>query len=250
MGFNGTNFSNHVIIIGWDKFSKNVAIQLINAHKKVAVVTDKKEDIDFIYEDFEKESIFALYSDLKNIPSFEKVNIEKSNVVFVNLGDDTENLVALLNLKKAHPKTEFLVSLNNSDLRDTFYTAGVTYVLSKNEIAAQLTASYIFEPDVASFESDILSTAENEDDFDIQQYRITKNNPYLNKSYGEVFNDLKSKFNVLTVGISKCIDGKRNLIKLPKDSEKVELDNFLLFILNGAQEKKIEKIFNVSEGLF
>jgi len=35
MGFNGTQFSNHIIIVGWEKFTKLIVEVLIDEGKKI-----------------------------------------------------------------------------------------------------------------------------------------------------------------------------------------------------------------------
>ncbi|HPJ27030.1 MAG TPA: potassium channel family protein, partial [Synergistaceae bacterium] len=137
MGFQGTGFTQHVVIIGWDAFARSIVIQLLRAEKKVAVVTSRKDDIDLIYQEFGTRNVFVLFGDSANVESLEKVGIRDSLGVFLNNGGDTEKLILLLNLKRAYPECDCIVTLDNGDLRETFVTAGVTFVLSKGEIAAK-----------------------------------------------------------------------------------------------------------------
>ena len=249
MGYNGTDFENHVVIIGWDDSAYAVTQQLINADHRVAIITDKKDDIDLIHEQYSKDEVFVLFADLKNVSLFEKAGVENAGMVFVNLPTDTDKLIAILNVKKAYPGRRFVVTLDNADLKDTFQTAGVTYVLSKNEIASKLIASYMFEPDVAEFETDLLSSAKESYEYDIQQYRITDANPYLDRTYGEAFADLKARHNVLLIGICKARGEERELIKLPPDEVKIELGDHLLMIVNGVTERVIAGMFKIQEGV-
>lgn len=64
MGFDGTEFTNHVVIVGWNEFSEDVVTQLVRAGKKVCIVTDNKDHIDFIYENFKRGQVFVVYSDM------------------------------------------------------------------------------------------------------------------------------------------------------------------------------------------
>jgi len=148
MGYQGTKFKDHVIIIGWDDFARSIAAQLINAKQNIGIVTNKKDDIDLIYEEFDNTRVFVLFADLKNFLMLEKLNIQEASMIFINLKDDTDKLIATLNVKKNYPEINCMVTLDSGELKETFYSAGVTYVLSKNEIASKLIASYIFEPDI------------------------------------------------------------------------------------------------------
>ncbi|NVO01811.1 MAG: NAD-binding protein [Bacteroidetes bacterium] len=249
LGFYGTDFENHVVIIGWDKFGQQVTDQIINANHKVAIITNNKDDIDLIYDLYNHHKVFALFSDYNNLDSMKKLNIEKSASVFVNFPDDTETLVYLINVKQKFADLRLVVSLNNSNLKETFASAGVTYAISKNEIASKLVASYIFEPDVASFTEDIMSTAIDKTDFDIQEYMVLEKNPFFGKKYNDAFVDLKLSYNCILIGISKFVkDNEYKLVKNPSEDILVEDKDFLLIISNGVAKKEVEKAFGVKEG--
>ena len=249
MGLKGTKFKNHIVILGWDAFAKSITEQLLNAEREIAIITDKRDDIDLIPQEFPYKSVFVLYSELNNYNCIRKANLDHAFMVLVNLQNDTEKLIAILNLKKEFTDLNFTVILENIDLRDTFQSAGVTYVLSKNEIASKLIASYIFDPDVAEFTTDLMSSNKSSDQYDLQQYLVLENNPYVNQKYGEVFFDFKNRFNCFLLGISKFQDNKRKLLKLPPDDTLIEPGDYLIVILNELQAIKVEKFFGVKEGL-
>ncbi|MEQ9289259.1 MAG: NAD-binding protein [Cyclobacteriaceae bacterium] len=251
LGYNGTTLMNHVVIIGWNEFSQMVADQLIGAGKDVAIVTDKRDHIDHIREKYHRNGVFTLYSDFQNYDILHKTNIEDSSVVFVNLPDDTEKLVYILNLKKIYENLEYVVTIENANLKNTFIGAGVTNAISPNEISSKILASYMFEPDVATYTEDIMSFAKHENDYDIKQFLVTHDNPYLNKTYQEAFFDLKRRYNTILIGISKKDkSGKRKLIKNPLGEVNVNLGDYLIVILNGTSFDLVLKIFNVEEGYF
>lgn len=248
MGLDGTNFNNHVVIIGWTDFGKAVSDQLVAANRKVAIVTNVKDNIDLIREYYGEKQAFVLFSDYNNIDLLDKLNINEASVVFVNLLDDTEKLVYILNLKKQYPETKFVVTLDNADLKSTFHTAGVTYAVSKHEISSKLLASYIFEPDVAMFSEEIISYARTDEHFDIKQFKVLDNNPYKDQYYGKIFYDLKKECNCILIGIVKDQNGERTLMKNPEDSVKVEANDYLIMIMNRKAMKKLSRLFNTEEG--
>ncbi|MCP4521989.1 MAG: TrkA family potassium uptake protein [Cytophagales bacterium] len=250
MGFGGTKFTNHTVIIGWDHYSKAVAEQLLEVGGKIAIVTTNRENIDLIYENFHhSKSVFVLFSEYDNYDLLRKANIEKSNIVFINNEDDTKKLVLLLNIKKEFPMLKFIVTLDNSDLKDTFKSAGVTYPLSKHDLSSKLLASYIFEPDVAEFGEELLSVARTDNDYDIKEYLVIDGNPYLNQWYDDAFFDLKKKYNTILIGVSKIYKETRTLIKNPEEPVKIEKGDYLLLICNGKYESKITDIFGIEEGI-
>lgn len=249
MGYNGTKFENHVVIIGLNAFAKHIIKTLLDAHQKVAVVTDNKAEVDLLYERYGNERFFILYSDIDDYESFKKVNIEKSKFVHPALNSDTEELVMILNLKDYYPELKFIVVLEETNLKKTFHSAGVTYVLSKSEFASKLMASFIFEPAVADLTTDLITpnlSIGNEEEFDIQQFLVTEHNPLIDKNWGELCNLIRYKCRSIPIGIKKT-DGR--LIKVPPDEIIVEPGDYIIFI-NNAQASKIisEDIFRIEQG--
>ena len=248
MGFQGTSFENHIIIIGWNEFSRMVAEEIYHTNKNLAIITNKKDDIDLIYEQFDKKKVFVLFSEYQNFESLPKVNAEKAAVVFINLEDDSEALMYVIDFKKRFPGPDIVVSLQKSKLKSTFNAAGVTYAVARSEIASKLVASYIFEPDVAEFNIDILSSSRKDEDYDTQEFRVTEKNPYLNKDYMEAFTDLKLQHDAVLLGLSKIKDGTRSVLKNPGKGVRIELGDFILLMGNGSCKRNLEKIFGVQEG--
>lgn len=248
LGYNGIKWKHHAVIIGWNKFAQAVTKQLIGAGKKVVIVTNQKDAIDFIHENYHSSKVFGIHSELKTPEILEKINIAHSTAVFVNLDSDTEKLVFMLNTKKEFSHLNYIVTLDNADLKPTLLAAGATYVISKIEIAANLLASYIFEPDVAIFNEEIIAVAEEDDKYDMKQYRVTKDNPYIGMFYDKVFFDIKKECNAILVGIVQCEGDNKNLIKNPETPITVTKDDYLLMLINGKTEKLVDKMFGVKEG--
>jgi len=248
LGYNGTRFENHAIIVGWDGFARGVLDQLVSAGKKVALITDDRNTSENVYESYDKKYVYCLYTDLNNIEVLRKANIEKSSIVFVNLKNDTDKLVYINNLKGKFKNLQFLITLENANLKQTFKNVGVTHIISKEEIYSKLLASYIFEPDVALYSEDIMSYAKANDDHDIKQFKVLSDNPYSGKSYEDAFYDLKKSFNCILIGISKEKNGRRTLLKNPVDEVKIEVGDYLIMIMNRKALDKVGKVFKIDEG--
>jgi voltage-gated potassium channel len=249
MGLNGTRFERHVVILGWDDFARAVTRQLVNADVRVAIVTDKKDDVDWVREQFPKEQVFVLFADLSDISLLEKAGIERAGMVFPNLVSDTDKLIAVLNIRKEYPDAQFVVTLDSADLKDTFRAAGVAFILAQGEIAAKIVASYIFEPDVAEYEVDLMSSATAEAEYDIQQFRVGEGSPFLGREYGFAFSELKSRHNVVLIGLARHKDGERELMKLPDDDVAIERGDHLVVIVSGKTEKVVAELFGTVEGV-
>lgn len=250
LGYSGTGFTNHAVIIGWNEFGRHVVDQLVGVGREVAVITNSKNDVELIQEKYSQKSVFVLFSDYNNNDLIKKSNIESATIVFVNMADDTDKLVYVLSLKKVFPNSEFVVTLENGDLKDTFMAAGVANTISTQEISSKLLASYMFEPDVASYSESILSYAKSDTDYDIKQLLVTPDNPYNGKAYQEVFFDLKKRYNSVLIGITKRDKyGNKKLVKNPLGDLKVNAGDYLIIILNGKAFKLLKRVFGVEEGM-
>lgn len=249
LGLNGTDFKNHVVIIGWNEFGQSVISHLIAAGKRIAIITKERSTIDIIREYYNTEQVFTLYSDYNNYEMLEKANIRDASIVFINLNDDTEKLVYVINLKKHFANLNYVVTLDNGNLKSTFQNAGVTYAISKNEISAKLLASYIYEPDVALFSEEIIAYAHDEDDYDIKQIQIKSDNPFVGSFYEKAFFDLKKTCNTILIGIVKVSEGQRKFLKNPESSVKIEPNDYLVILMDGRGSEKLKKYFQITEGL-
>jgi len=252
LGYKGTTFENHIVCIGWNDFSHMVVDEVIHASRKVAIVTRKKDNIDLIHNLYDKKNVFVLYADYDNLDSISKTNPDKASEVFLGLENDTDALLYVINFKKKYPKPNVVVAIKNHKLRETFVTAGVKYIVARNEIASKLVASYVFEPDVADLNIDLLGAAVHDDDFDNQQYLVTKENPFLNKNYDDVFVKMKLKYNIVLLGISKHDNNGGNLkLHVNARSETViELNDYLIIMVAGKSKKRVERLFGVKEGKY
>ena len=250
LGYKGTNFDNHIVCIGWNDFSHMVVNEVNQASRKVAIVTSKKDNVELIHNLYSKKDIFVLFADYDNLDSIAKTNPDKASEVFIGFEDDTDTLLYVINFKKKYPKPNIVVAIKNHKLRETFVTAGVKYIVARNEIASKLVASYIFEPDVADLNIDLLGAAVHDDDFDNQQYIVTKDNPFLNKNYDDAFVKLKLKYNIVLLGISKHDKNGGNLKLLvnARSETVIELNDYLIIMVAGKSKKRVERLFGVTEG--
>lgn len=247
LGLNGTDFKDHVVIIGWNDFGRSVVGHLVAAGKQVAIITKERSAIDAIREYYNEEQVYTLYTDYSNIEMIEKANIQHASIVFVNLNDDTEKLVYVINLKKHFSNLNYVVTLDNGNLKSTFQNAGVTYTISKNEISAKLLASYIFEPDVALFSEEILAYAHHDEEYDIKEMKVEANNPFVGAFYDKVFFDLKKSCNAILIGLVKGQGADRKFFKNPEGAVKIEAGDYMVMMLNGKSLSMIRKQYGMRE---
>lgn len=248
LGFRGTQFQGHVIFIGWNDFSRMVAEEIYHTSKKIAIVTHDKDEIDLIYSQFGKENTFVLFADYNNLDSLEKANVSEASAVFISIPDDAQVLLYVLDFKTKFPNPQIVVSIENSKLKNTFKEAGVTYAVARNEIASKMVASYMFEPDVANLNNDLISSSRGMVDYDMQEYRVLEKNAYAGKNYLDVFIDMKKTHNAVLVGLSRKTNGSWTLMTNPPEDEKVLVDDYLVLMCSGSSKKQLSSIFGIEEG--
>ena len=248
LGFRGTDFSDHVIFVGWNEFSRMVAVEIYHTNKKIAVVTHKKDEIDLIYNQFGKDNTFVLFADYNDLDSLAKANVNDAAAVFISIPDDAQVLLYVLDFKKKYPNPQVVVSIENSKLKDTFKSVGVTYVIARNEIASKMVASYMFEPDVANLNYDLISSSRGQADYDMQEYEIREDNKYAGNDYLDVFIKMKKNYNAVIVGLSRKINGQWQLLTNPGPGEKVLVGDYVLLMCSGSSKQDLLNTFGVEEG--
>ncbi|MFM7709794.1 MAG: potassium channel family protein [Ferruginibacter sp.] len=251
LGYLGTKMENHVVLIHWNGFARQILTEIVNAEKKAVVITEKKEDVDYIYEHYDQKLVFVLHSDTLDEQTFQRSNLAQATTVLLNYEDDTDNLVNLITLKTPFPDLCYVISLNNPSLKKTFKQLGVTFTLAKNEVASKLIASYVFEPEVAKITEGLMSSSTSELDMGLMQFKIITGNPYIRSKGLDSFVDLKNKYNVILVGISKPspANGEYALIKNPTNAHTIEENDYVIVLGNLKGKKELTTAFGVEEGL-
>jgi len=249
LGLNGTQFKNHVVIIGWNDFGQSVISHLVGAGRQIAIITKDRSSIDIIHEFYSSDNVYTLYSDYNNFELLEKSNLKEASVVFVNLNDDTEKLVYIINIKKHFQDLNYVVTLDNGNLKSTFVNAGVTYAISKNEISSKLLASYIYEPDVAILSEEIIAFAHEDHEYDMKEFLITGDNPFIGMPYEKAFFDLKKQCNVILIGMVKILEGKRTMHKNPEGGIPIQAGDYLLMLMDRKGQDRLKRVFNIEEGV-
>ena len=248
-GYYGTKMEKHFVIIGWNSFSKQVGEQILKSGGKLAIICDQLNDVDLIQQTCDPKQVFVLYTEYSNYSSFTKANISKASKVFVNFEDDSQTLIHIINIKKHIEDVKFVVNLNSSQLKDTFRSIGTSFIVSKNEIASKLVASYIYEPEVAILTEDLMETSNTENETDIIQIQVLPGNEYANSKYIDVFLDVRKSFQSILLGVAvKSEDYKVH--KNPEDDFMIATGDYLLIMANGQSKASICKQFKINEGRY
>ena len=140
--------------------------------------------------------------------------------------------------------TNVVATCLNSNLKETFLNAGADYVIARNEVASKLVASYLFEPHVATYTEDLITTSVAEEDSDIQQYLVLEQCEILGYDYMDAFLKLKQEHNAILIGLVK--EGR--VIKNPSLKTTLGVGDYLILISNKISKKRLENFLGVKEG--
>jgi voltage-gated potassium channel len=167
LGLNGTNFTDHVVIVGWNDLSKIVADKLMDDSRNIALIIEDRDNFEAAESHFKDTDIFLTFADAINEEIFDRVNLKDANTIFVNRPGDAENLITLLSINEYDPDAQTIICAYNEELIRTFNSAGATYVLSRQDILAQIISNYIESPHEEVFTKEFIEEAEEEGVFQI-----------------------------------------------------------------------------------
>jgi len=167
--------------------------------------------------------------------------------------DDTESLIISLNVKEMNPNAR-IVSIKNDELKNTLYSAGVTYVSSPSEMAGRMVASAAFEPEVARFVEDITTSTSG---YDVQQYIVSSDSFAKGMSAGKFQKKMRSMKGPLLVAIGKYKSEKGKakedpenwkLITNPSKDIEIKENDIVVVIGNPKENERLAKSLKSKQG--
>ena len=248
LGLYPTDFEGHCVIVGWNRLLREVVNQLVLSGERVAVFTQDKDAVDFIHDAYNRDSVFVSFSELTNYENLERVGIRRAHRVLIGIKDDTESLLMLLNLRDRFGDCEYLVTVENEELEDTFRAAGALHVISQYETAAKIAASNIYEPDMARYASDLIASIDDAEDYEIQEYYVAPKHSYVGVQYDGFFETLYRDYRCVALGLTRQEEGKRKLMKLPEDDITIQPGDHIILVVKGENVTAVRQFFGVGQG--
>lgn len=249
LGMNGTKFNNHYIVIGWSELARIVISEMLAAGFQVAVLTNRENDIAEMRSIFTDSSgFFAAFGVYEGDEAYRRVNIRAATGAIILTGDDTATLVTVLHLRQLNPNLKITAYIKNSQLKKTVENAGVSYVVSPNEVVGRMIASAAFEPDVSTFLEDILSTTTADDDLDIQEYRLKPDHELINKTIHQAGDAILSRTGARFLAYSRKNGNGWKVSASIEGSETLQAEDHLIVMANHSSGRKLKEYLGVSQG--
>jgi len=249
LGMEGTEFTGHYVIIGWNELSRIVIKEMLQAGFRVGVLSGDEREITEIRSVFpQTESIFVTFGLLQDDAAYERLNIREAAGAILLSGEDTATLITVLELRSVNPNLKITAYIKNSQLKKTVENAGVQYVISPNEVVGRMIASATFEPDVSSFLEDILSTTAGEEDLDIQEYQLTEGHELVGRAVAEASNDLEARTGARFLTFSRQSHGSWSVSKGVKEHDRLQPNDYLIVLANNTAAQKVSEYLGVRQG--
>jgi voltage-gated potassium channel len=249
LGMDGTDFTGHYLVIGWNDLARTVIKEMIVAGVRVAVLTQEEKDIAEMRSVFtDPQMFFVSFGLYQDDAALERLNIAKAAGAVLLTGDDTTTLVTVLQLRQLNPALKITAYIVNSQLRKTVENAGVSYVISPNEVLGRLIASAAFEPDVSSFMEAILSATTADDDMDLQEFRLVAGHPLVGTSCSEANNILVERAGSQLVSYSRLRNGAWEVVRGHVTHDILQADDYLIVLANKSSAARTASFLGVKQG--
>jgi len=254
LGMNGTRFKKHIVICGWTPISRVSLAELLATDQNVVVITNDQDVIPKIRDMGSKKHLFIAFGDYTNDKVLERANIKTARTAIVATGDDTETLIASLTIRGMNPDVRLIVSISSEELKNTLYSAGVTYVSSPSEMTGRLVASAAFEPEVALFVEDITSATTG---YDLQQYTLMKDSFASGMTVSKFRDRMNSVKGPLLVGVAeyKPVKGEKaespnnwDLIPNPDSKLKMATKDIIVVLGDDDQNDRLQDLLKTPQG--
>ena len=249
LGMDGTIFSHHYIVIGWNEIARIVVKEILNAGFNVAALVDKETEITELRSMFtDAKRFFVTFGLSEDDAAFARLNIREATGAILLIDDDTKTLITALELKRMNPTLKVTAYIHNSRLRKTVENAGVSYVVSPNEIVGRMIASASFEPDVSVFLEDLLSTTTSDEDLDVQEYQLKGSHELVGRSFADAARELESRTSARLLSFSRRIDGAWKLAGSKAAAQTLQPNDYLIVLADHDGARAIGSYLQVSQG--
>lgn len=249
LGMDGTPFEHHYIVIGWNEIARIVVKEMIAAGFQVAALVDDEREITEMRSVFtDPKTFFVTFGLPQDDAAFARLNIREATGAILLIEDDTRTLITVLELRQLNPSLKITAYIRNSQLRKTVENAGVSYVISPNEIVGRMIASATFEPDVSLFLEDLLSTTTADDDLDVQEYQLKGDHELVGRSFGAAATELERRTSARLLCYSRRSDGAWRLSSNRSDETTLHPNDYLIVLADRASGRSLSSYLGVGQG--
>jgi voltage-gated potassium channel len=200
LGTLGTNFTGHIVVLGFSGVGRAAVRELLVQEETVAVVTEQIDEVHYLRTLGPENRLFVTVGPPADQEILKRVNVAGAHSVIVCTPDDTQNLVAALNVRALAAQVRIVVSVSRPELKSTLKTAGVTYVASPADMGGRLCADAAFRPDIANAIEDLTESSTTSD---MTEYVLTDRTPVSTQGLREAEELVRKATDCLVVGYAR-----------------------------------------------
>ncbi|MCI4373141.1 MAG: NAD-binding protein [Thermoplasmata archaeon] len=246
LGTLGTNFSGHIVVLGYGGVGRAAVRELLVAEEKVAIVTEKADEVSYIRSLAPEHQLFVTVGPPADLEILKRVNIPAAHSVVVCSPDDTVNLVAALNVRSIAPKIRIVVSVARPELKATLKTAGVTYVASPQDMGGRLCADAAFRPDVANAVEDLTEASFAAD---MTEYLLTDRTPVSTQTLPDAETLVRRQTDCLVIGYARPDgEGEFKTVLNPPSTFRFQPGDAILLIGSLENLRRFHRWFGTHQG--
>lgn len=239
-GMDRCNYKGHVIVCGWNPTSRVVTMELTAQGKRLAVITENKDDVPKIRRFGTRKNIFPVFGDHSKREVLEAAGSDVARAAILAGDDDSRNLITVINLKKLNPNLRLIVKTSRPELRETMELTGVTYVSTPDTLVGKLMASATLEPTVTSFIED-LTTSVGDKGYDLRQYNLPRD---CKGTVGELRTDLKKQTNAVLLALARrAMGGKWDILPNPDEGLGLRPGDRIILLVNEEEHARVDGYF-------
>ncbi len=249
LGMNGTSFKHHYLVVGWSELSQIVVSELLAAGFKVALLADSEQHITEIRSVFTDKNLHVAFGQFESAASYERLNLDTASGVILLCNDDTRTLITVLHLREMRADIKITAYIQNARLRKTVESAGVSYVVSPNELIGRMIASATFEPDVGTFLEDVLSTTTGPLDLDVQEYQLPSGHELVGRTFEQAYAILSERCSARLLTYSRRQpDGAWHVARSLEPGQVLAADDYVIVLANAASGESVMSYLGVIQG--
>jgi len=246
LGTFGTDFADHIIVLGYSAVGRAAIRELLAQGEKVAVVAESSADVTTLRSLASDKQLFATFGAPGDVDILKRVNVAGAHSVVVATGDDTTTLIAALNARALNPRIRIVVSVGRPELKQTLKAAGVTYVASPSEMAGRLCADAAFRPEVANMVEDLTTT---EYGADMEEFVLSERTPISTQGLAEAEALVRRASDCLVIGYARATaDGEFTTVLNPPSSFRFQPGDALIVVGTIPNLHRLQRWIGVPQG--
>ncbi|KAA3636777.1 MAG: potassium channel protein [Bacteroidetes bacterium] len=159
---------DHVIICGYGKYGKEIAIHLLQHDIPFVIIDDDPDVIEGIRQD--KLNLLFIHADATLDDTLKNAGIDRAEAIISALPEDSENVYIVITAKNINPTINIISRASQIKSQKTLLLAGATHVIMPEQIGGFYMATLVSKPGAVEFFSFITRDMESDISFEELKY--------------------------------------------------------------------------------